>query len=186
VTASRSRSRSSETPTSERLVVALVRGLHGLDGMVRVEVLTDHPGERFTPGETLFPEGTRRALTIASARPVEDGPGWRLRFREIRSRSDAESLRDVYLEQEVVRSGSLTEGEVYWHEVIGVVVRDPSGRELGTVRDVYRAGGTEVYVVDGGPAGEFDLPAVKSLILEFAPRDGGITVDPEAIGLDLR
>lgn len=185
MTASRSRSRSSETPSTERLVVALVRGLHGLDGTVRVEVLTDHPDERFAAGQALYPEGSGRRLTIAAARPVEDGPGWRLRFREVPSRSAAESLRDTYLEQKVVRSESLTEDEVYWHEVIGAVVRDPSGRELGTIRDVYRAGGAEVYVVAGGPAGEFDLPAVKSLILEFAPREGRIIVDPAAIGLDL-
>jgi 16S rRNA processing protein RimM len=185
VTASRSRSRSSDTPSTERLVVALVRGLHGLDGTVRVEVLTDHPDDRFAAGQALYPEGSERRLTIAAGRPVEDGPGWRLRFREIRSRSAAESLRDTYLEQEVSRTESLTADEVYWHEVIGAAVRDPTGRELGTVRDVYRAGGAEVFVVRGGPVGEFDLPAVKSLILEFAPREGRIVVDPGSIGLEL-
>lgn len=186
MTASRSRSRSSETAGGERLVVGLVRGLHGLDGTVRVEVLTDHPEDRFAKGAELFAEGSARPLTIVAARPVEDGPGWRLRFREIPTRSAAESLRHLYLEQDVPRSDSLEPGEVYWHEVIGAIVRDPSGRELGTVRDVYRAGGAEVYVVGGGPMGEFDLPAVKALVLEFAPREGRIVVDPEAIGLDLK
>jgi 16S rRNA processing protein RimM len=167
-------------------VVGLVRGLHGLDGTVRVEVLTDHPDDRFTTGGVLFVEGTERRLTIAAARPVEDGPGWRLRFGEVTTRTAAEGLRDVYLEQELPRDRSLGEDEVYWHEVIGASVRDPGGRELGRVRDVYRAGGAEVYVVGGGPAGEFDLPAVKALILEFAPREGRIVVDPEAIGIDTR
>jgi 16S rRNA processing protein RimM len=182
VTASRSRSRSSEGG-GERLVVALVRGLHGLDGTVRVEVLTDHPEARFAAGSVLQVEETGRRLTIAAARPVEDGPGWRLRFREVQSRSAAETLRDAYLEGEVAHEGSLEADEVYWHEVVGAVVSDPGGRELGTVRDVYRAGGAEVYVVRG-PAGDFDLPAVRALILEFAPREGRIVVDPAAIGLD--
>jgi 16S rRNA processing protein RimM len=185
VTASRSPSKSSEIG-GERLVVALVRGLHGLDGTVRVEVLTDHPEERFAPGSVLVVEGSGRALTIATAAPVQDGPGWRLRFREVGHRNAAESLRDAYLEQLVAREDSLREDEVYWHEVIGAVVSDPDGRELGVVRDVYRAGGAEVYLVSGGVAGEFDLPAVGALIREFAPREGRIVVDPEAIGLDLR
>jgi 16S rRNA processing protein RimM len=198
VTASRSRSRSSRSDAdrtragaqpqgsdAERLVVGLVRGLHGLDGTVRVEVLTDHPDDRFTTGAVVFPEGTDRPLTIVAARPVDDGPGWRLRFREVTSRTAAEALRDVYLEQEVAREQSLDEDAVYWHEIIGASVLDQQGRELGRVRDVYRAGGAEVYVVGGGPAGEFDLPAVKALILEFAPREGRIVVDPEAIGLDV-
>ena len=40
----------------ERLVVGLVRGIHGLKGAVRVEVLTDNP-ERFDAGETVYREG---------------------------------------------------------------------------------------------------------------------------------
>ena len=45
------------TPT-ERLAVALVRGVHGLRGAVRVEILTDRPEERFAAGTVLHPEGT--------------------------------------------------------------------------------------------------------------------------------
>jgi ribosomal 30S subunit maturation factor RimM len=75
-------------------------------------------------------------------------------------------------------------GEYYWHEVIGVAVTDVAGNSLGTVRDVYRAGGAEVFVVDGGPAGSFDVPAVRAFIRIFAPRRGEIVVDAEA--LDLR
>jgi 16S rRNA processing protein RimM len=166
--------------------VALVRGLHGLAGAVRVEVLTDRPQDRFVRGAVLHREGSAGPLTIADATPVEDGPGWRLRFREVRDRSAAETLRGAYLEQSIARHASLAEDEVYWHEVIGARVMDREGRELGTVADIYRAGGAEVYVVTGGPAGEFDLPAVRALIVEFAPRDGRIVVDPEALGLELR
>ena len=38
-------SRQSERGEEERLVVALVRGVHGLNGAVRAEVLTDRPEE---------------------------------------------------------------------------------------------------------------------------------------------
>ncbi len=61
---------------------------------------------------------------------------------------------------------------------------DVGGRELGTISDVYRVGESEVYVVRGGPAGEFDVPAVKAFIRTFAPRRGEIVVD--AAALDLR
>ncbi|MDQ6795578.1 MAG: hypothetical protein M3067_12325 [Chloroflexota bacterium] len=60
---------------------------------------------------------------------------------------------------------------------------DTSGQPLGTVRDVYRAGGAEVFVVAGGPAGEFDVPAVRAFIRIFAPRRGEIVVDAEALDL---
>ena len=168
----------------ERLVVALVRGVHGLRGAVRVEVLTDRPEERFAQGATLFTEGSDRALTISSAEAVADGPGWRLRFREVTSRDGADALRDAYLEASIVPAAELKRGEVYWHEVVGAAVRDVDGTELGFVRDIYRVAENEVYVVSDGPFGTFDVPAVRPFIRIFAPRRGEIVVDVEA--LDLR
>jgi 16S rRNA processing protein RimM len=169
--------------TTQRLVVGLVRGVHGLRGAVRVEVLTDRPQQRFRKGAVLYPEGSGAALTIASSEAVADGPGWRLRFEEVPTRDAADQLRGAYLETVVHPAGELARGEVYWHEVIGATVRDLDGVDLGTVQDVYRVGENEVYVVRGEPFGTFDLPAVRPFIRVFAPRRGEIVVDPEALDL---
>jgi 16S rRNA processing protein RimM len=172
-----------QAPTAQRLVVALVRGVHGLRGAVRVEVLTDRPEERFRQGVVLHSEGSDEPLTIASAEPVADGPGWRVRFAEVVSRDAADGLRGAYLETTVHPLGELARGEVYWHEVVGVTVRDLEGRDLGVVQDVYRVAENEVYVVRGEPFGTFDLPAVRAFIRVFAPRRGEIVVDAEALDL---
>ncbi|MEO5704484.1 MAG: ribosome maturation factor RimM [Candidatus Limnocylindrales bacterium] len=166
-----------------RLVVAQVRGLHGLNGAVRVEVLTDRPAARFAEGTVLHVEGDGRPLTIIAAQPVEDGPGWRLRFNEAQDRGAAERLRDAYLEIEVDRSADLDAGTAYWHEVIGSTVRDSTGAVLGTIADVYRAGENEVYVVRGGSVGEFDMPAVHDVITTFAPERREIVVDEAVLDL---
>ena len=57
------------------------------------------------------------------------------------------------------------------------------GEALGTVEDVFRSGGGEVLVVTGGPRGEVLVPVVSSIVVEFAPREGRIVVDGEALGL---
>jgi 16S rRNA processing protein RimM len=160
-----------------------VRGLHGLRGEVRVEVLTDRPETRFGAGGILYLEGESRPLTIASGQPVADGPGWWLCFREVPDRAAAERLREGYLEIEIDRSSDLAAGAAYWHEVIGSTVRDSSGTELGKVADVYRAGENEVYVVRGGPAGEFDVPAIRDVITTFAPERGELVVDAAVLDL---
>jgi 16S rRNA processing protein RimM len=165
-------------------VVALVRGVHGLNGAVRAEVLTDRPEDRFVVGHVLFREGDERPLTIASAEAIADGPGWRLRFREITSRDGADTLRGTYLESVVRPEADLARGSYYWHEVIGCAVRGTDGTDLGTVKDIYRIGETEVFTVDGARFGSFDLPAVRAFIRVFAPRRGEIVVDAES--LDLR
>ena len=56
-------------------------------------------------GHVLHLEGSDAPLTIASAAPVDDGPGWRLLFREVPDRAASERLRDAYLEIEVDRYG---------------------------------------------------------------------------------
>ena len=64
-------------------------------------------------------------------------------------------------------------------------MRGVDGTELGTVKDIYRVGETEVFAVVGGATvADFDLPAVRAFIRIFAPRRGEIVVDAES--LDLR
>ena len=166
-----------------RLVVALVRGVHGLHGAVRVEILTDRPEDRYKPGSVLYREGSDHPLTVTWSSPIADGPGWRVQFREVQDRSAAESLKGAYLETETGPDAILPRGAYFWHEVIGVTVTGTDGTVLGTVRDVYRSGGAENYVVDGGPYGEFDVPGVRDFVRIFAPRRGEIVVDAQALDL---
>ncbi len=167
-------------PAGGRLVVGLVRGVHGLQGAVRVEPLSDDPA-RFEPGSRLCPEGSTRRLTVAWSQA--DGPGILVRFREVTTREAADTLRDTYLEADAP-AASPGPDEYWWHEVIGATATTLSGEVLGTVEDIFRAGGGEVYVVRGGPRGELLVPAVRAVIREFAPRDGRLVVDADALGLD--
>jgi 16S rRNA processing protein RimM len=166
--------------TGERLVVARVRGFHGLRGAVRLESLTDRAAERFAVGATLYVEGSDAPLTVAEATP--DASGWRVRFAELADRTAAETLRDAYLEVVVGPAEALPQGEFYWHQVVGARVTAVDGADLGTVKDVYRAGGAEVLLV-AGPSGELDLPVVRAFIPVFEPDKGRIVVDAEALGL---
>jgi 16S rRNA processing protein RimM len=148
---------------------------------MRVEVLTDRPDDRFVVGGRLFPEGSAAGLTIVEARPAN--PGWVLRFREVPTRQAAEAYRLAYLEIEAGPTDALPSEAFFWHEMVGVPVRDPGGAPLGVVRDVYRTGGADVLEVVGGPRGDFDLPIARPFTLVLAPRDGAIVADPEALDL---
>ncbi|MBU6256167.1 MAG: 16S rRNA processing protein RimM [Chloroflexi bacterium] len=156
------------------LRVAQVRGVRGLDGSIRLEVLSDHPDQRFAPGSQLVFESTSRSLTIAEVTPAS--PGLFVRFIEVGSRLAAERLVGGYLTVPADRSASPND-RVLWDEVIGIMVRDPHGRPIGEIRDLYRAGGAEVYILSTPSGGELDLPAVSSVITEFAPREGRIIAD---------
>ena len=162
----------------ERVTVALVRGLHGLRGAVRLEVLTDTPG-RFRLGSILYVEGQDAPLTVDWTGPSK--PGLLVHFAEVTSREAAEPLRERYLE--VVPEAKLPAGSWYWHEIVGLEAHTTSGEVLGTVSEVFRAGAGEVYVVTGGLRGEVLVPAVRGIVTELAPAEGRLVVDPLALDL---
>ena len=163
-----------------RLVVGLVRGVHALRGVVRVEVLTDDPS-RFDSGRVLHVEGSDDPLTIVSART--DGPGLLIAFAEVTDRNAADRLREKYLEAETATAEPLPEGSYYWHEILGCAVVTEAGEALGTVDDIFRVGESEVYVVNG-PRGELLVPAIGAIVRELTPAEKRIVVDAAALGLD--
>lgn len=147
---------------------------------MRVEPQTDIPGERFAPGAVLFVEGRDEPLTILDA--ARDGPGLRVRFAEVTDRTTAERLRGAYLEAPTDRAARLRRGEYYWHELVGLRVTDTSGSRMGTIEEVYRAGGAEVVVVRTD-VGTFDVPLVRPIVRSLAPSRGRIVIDRDALGL---
>ncbi len=174
----------SDRPPVGRLTVALVRGLRGLHGQVRVELLTDQPEKRFVVGAHLYLEGATDPLTVATASPVADGPGWWLTFREVADRTAADALRGAYLEIDPPDDPP-EPGRWLWHELEGLVVRSITGDDLGTVSEIYRAGETEVFLVRG-PRGELDVPGVHGIVVDLAPERGEMIVDLDALALDAR
>jgi len=162
---------------TDRLVVGLVRGINGLRGAVRVEILSDNP-DRFAAGNVLHREGDDRPLTILSAH--REGPGLLVRFREVTDRPTAETLRDVYLEAD---QDELPSDTYYWHDIEGCTVSTVDGEVLGTVVEIFRVGESEVYVVRG-PRGEVLIPAVASVVTRMDIANKQIVVDRDALGLD--
>lgn len=165
------------------LRVAQVRGVRGLDGSLRLEVLTDTPEQRFVPGARLSVEGSDRILTLLEVTP--SSPGLFVRFGEVQSRLAGERLIGAYLTIPAAEV-QIPPDRVLWDEVIGITVRNPQGQVIGEIRDLYRAGGAEVYVVKTPDGGEIDLPAVASVIVDFAPRQGRIIADLTGSELTVR
>ena len=164
-------------------MVALVRGVHGLNGALRVEVLTDRPEARFKRGATLYREGQDEPLRVIDGVPIADGPGWRIRLAEATDRQAAEAFRGAYLEAVVPPEDRAAAAESWlWHEIVGLPVLGKDGEALGSVTDIYRVAENDVYIVQG-PRGEFDVPAVRDFVVSIEPHGSGLTVDIEALDL---
>ncbi len=164
--------RSSATTPEQpaRVAVARVTGAKGLRGAVRVEVLTDWP-EHLDVGARLVVEGEAAEREVVRAE--WGGRVLAIMLSGITTRDAAEALMGRYLE---VEPATLEPGRFYWHQLVGLAVSDTAGRSLGEVVEVFRAGDTEVYRIDG-PEGELLVPALRHMVREIDLEAGRMVVD---------
>jgi len=145
---------------------------------MKIEPLTDWP-EHLEPGARVFVEGEDQPRTISAAERGRRVPA--LSLAGITSREAAEGLVGRYLE---VEPAPLPAGEYYWHQLEGLEVQDETSGVLGILREVFRAGGAEVYRVERTDGGELLVPGIHDVVREIDLDRGRMIVryDVEEIG----
>jgi 16S rRNA processing protein RimM len=175
--APRSISRSTSPPDEgdRTLVVGLIKGPHGVRGEVRVDPRSDVP-ERFRAGAVLECEGIG-PLRIVSVRGTAVAPV--IRFAGYTSRPEADALRDRFLRVGIADARRATAGRYLWADLVGLRAVSPAGEDIGTVRDVLRAGSADVLVVARAAGGELLVPAIGSVVRDVDLAAGTVVVTPQ-------
>jgi 16S rRNA processing protein RimM len=158
----------------DTLVVAQIRGAHGVRGEVRIDPRTD-VADRFAPGATLECEGIG-PLTIVNRRGPPDQPI--IGFKGYGSREAAMTLRDRFLRitREAARE-AINPGSFLWADLVGLSAETPEGVALGTVRDLIRAGAADVLVIEQ-EGKELLLPMIDSVVRRVDIAGGRIVLTP--------
>jgi len=123
------------------LVGKIVRA-HGIKGDVYVHPFTDNP-DRFSKGNLLqLPDGN--ILEIARATKHATKNLFRVHFKDVETRNQAEELigKNLYVNESDLPE--LDEGEFYIFQLIGLNVYDLKGNSLGVVKDLLQTGGVDV------------------------------------------
>ena len=168
------RSTSRSTDDGETLVVGQIRGPHGVRGEVRIDPRTDIPG-RFVPGAVFDCEGVG-PLKITARRGAESEPI--VQFDGYETRESVEALKDRYLTVTLADArAKIAPGAFLWRDLVGLEVVTPEGRALGRVRDLIRAGGADVLVIDGDGK-ELLLPMIGPVISAIEVAAGRIVATP--------
>ena len=120
------------------VLVGRIRHAHGLKGELVVEPLTDAPDAIFAPGRRFFagtadgdPSPGAAELHVTGARPFKEG--WLVRVAEITDRTSAELWRLRYLLAPRSELVPPDPGEVYVHDLLGMVAVLPNGDPAGEV-----------------------------------------------------
>jgi 16S rRNA processing protein RimM len=177
-------------PDPAFLVVGHLNKPHGTKGELFAWPLTDHPESVFQPGNTFRSgdvEGTEPDLDLPPLRLVDVRPfkrGYLLSFAGVHDREGAGLLQGRYLFLEAGRLEPLQEGEVFYHQLLGMEVVTVDGEPVGTIHEVYELRPADLLEVHG-PRGEFMIPFLSHIVVQIDADAGRMVIDPPEGLLDL-
>jgi 16S rRNA processing protein RimM len=152
------------------ILIARITGAHGIQGVLKAHSFAESE-EIFKPGSRLKVEGRAGQSWELTVEWVKShGQGIRIAFKEIRDRSQAESLAGARLFINKSSLPDLNEDTYYWFDLIGLSVFSTDGEFLGRVESILPTGSNDVYVVRQSLAGsekEILIPALASVILDI-------------------
>jgi 16S rRNA processing protein RimM len=158
------------------IAVARVAKPRGLKGEVAADILTDFP-DRFDGLEdvtAVMPDGERLELKIEEhwfqqGRVV-------LKFAGRNSVESAEELRGCEICVPETEAVGLETDEFYDWQLAGCTLVTLAGETVGTVREVMRASGSELLVVEGER--EYLIPFVAAICTEVDVDRKVVVIDP--------
>jgi 16S rRNA processing protein RimM len=170
----------------EYFQVGIITSTHGLRGEVKVYPTTDD-ARRFKRLKEviLMPPGdgqdyTADRISAAYCLKVESVRFFKqfviLKFEELGRIEDVEKYCRYSLLVNRKDAVRLSKDEYYVADLIGLVVRDEDGTEIGTLRDVMETGANDVYVISLNTGKELLLPAIKQCVLEVNIAEGFIRI----------
>ena len=166
-----------------RVIVGRIGRPHGIRGEVVIGVRTDEPDLRFAVGAALgfdpTPEGDppgEATLRVAAKR-------WHsgqllVAFAGITDRTAAGELTGSWLSVDSSQLPAPPDPDEFRdHELIGLSVRTPAGRDVGVVTDVLHHG-QDLLVIRRDSTGETLVPFVKAIVPEVDLAAGHLVIDP--------
>jgi 16S rRNA processing protein RimM len=172
------------------LVVGHLNKAHGTKGELFAWPLTDHPDSVYEPGRIFLagnlegdrPDPDLPPLRLTSVRPFKRG--LLVSFAGVTDRDGAERIQGRYLFLESDAVEPLAEGEVFYHQLLGMEVVTKDGERVGEIREVYELRPAHMLEVHG-PKGEVMIPFLSHIVVEVDPEAGRMVIDPPEGLLDL-
>lgn len=170
-------------PVPRHLVVGHISKPHGTRGEVFVWPLTDRPAGVYSPGHQLMlgttegelpPDAT--VLEVQSTRPFKRG--LLVKFQGIEGRTEAERLAQRYLLAPLESLEPLEEGELFYHQLLGLEVVTAEGEVVGRVREVFDTEPTHLLEVRAADGKTHLIPFAEQIVRKIDLAAGRLTVKP--------
>ena len=171
-----------KTDAPGHLVVGHLNKAHGTKGEVFIWPLTDHPESTFALGVVLYLGDAEGVLSpdlptcrIETSRAYRQG--FLVRFEGVYDRTGAEALCDRYVLRALDDVGELEEGEVFYHDLLGMEVVTVDGDSIGEVSEVYELRPADLLEVRG-PEKSILIPYISQVVHSVSVDENRIVLDP--------
>lgn len=165
-----------DSPT--RLVcVAAVAAAHGVRGALKLKTFTEEP-ENVGAYGPLMDEAGRELFAV---RVIAQAKGGVIVTAEgITDREAADALRGLRLYVPRARLPEPEDDSFYYEDLLGLVVEDSAGQELGRVTAVHDFGAGEVIEYQGAAGQSCMVPFTTALVPEVDLARGRLVIAEEA------
>ena len=172
------------------LVVGHLNKPHGTKGEIFVWPLTDHPESVYAPGVVLLlgneeatePDSSLGSVRINAVRPFRNG--YLLSLDGVTDRNKSEQLRGRYVLLPMESIAPLDEGELFYHQLLGMEVVTKQGSRVGEIVEVYELRPAHMLEVRGSER-DVMIPFLSHIVVEVDTQARRMVIDPPEGLLDL-
>jgi 16S rRNA processing protein RimM len=162
---------------TETFQVGVIASTHGLSGEVNVFPTTQDP-ERFKKLKkvTLHTQkGEEIQLDVVSSRFFKKFVI--VKFKQFNNINEVEKFRGCELTIDRKDAIKLEKGEYYCADLIGLVIVDEEGNELGTLTEILQTGANDVYEMTRKDSEDkIYIPAIRDCVKEINVDEGKIVI----------
>ncbi len=163
--------------TTDRFQVGVIASTHGLSGEVNVFPTTEDPSrfKKLKKVRLHTQKGEELDLDIVSARFFKKFVI--VKFKQFGNINEVEKFRGCELTIDRNDAIKLQPGEYYCADLIGLMIVDEDGKELGALTEILQTGANDVYEMTLKDSGEkVYIPAIRDCIREIDVSAGRITI----------
>ena len=159
----------------EKIVMGKILGPHGIKGWIKIHPFTEKK-DSLIDHKILMASKDEKLWQSFEVESMDVGDKFILvKFKGVDDRNTAEKLNKFFIGLDKSSLPKLDENNYYWHELIGLDVKNNEGMHFGKVDSLIETGANDVLVVLGDK--EYLIPYIKQVILEVNLETNMIRVD---------
>jgi 16S rRNA processing protein RimM len=164
-----------DTLASIKLTIGVIAGTHGVNGELKLKLLTDHPEHLPTIRSVYLGESDEPTAVKGFRFQGDQGL---IHLDGIDNPEDGKRLGGLKVRIVGSDAAPLEEGEYFLFQLIGLTAETESGERLGVVSDLLETGAHDVLVIQPDSGEEILVPNHPEYVREVVPDEGRIVVVP--------